>query len=187
MNVYDFDKTIYHGDSTAHFFIYCLKTQPSVWKWLPYQGICAIQFALKLMEKTAFKQRFYRFLTSVKDIDKTVENFWEIHKKNIKPFYFKTQKPDDVIISASPYFLLEPIINQLGISVLMASNVDKNTGKYTGINCHGKEKVRRFYEMYPNGVINQFYSDSLSDSPLAEIAQEAFLVKGFDILQWPKK
>ena len=187
MNVYDFDKTIYHGDSTAHFFIYCLKTQPSIWKWLPYQALCTIPFALKITEKTVFKQRFYRFLTSVKDIDKTVEEFWAIHKKNIKPFYYKTQKPDDVIISASPYFLLEPIIKQLNISCLMASNVDKFTGKYDGVNCHGKEKVRRFYEVFPDGVIDCFYSDSLSDSPLAEISKQAVMVKNHELLPWPKK
>ena len=187
MNVYDFDKTIYHGDSTAHFYLYCLKTQPSTWKWLPYQGLCAIPFALGIMEKTAFKQRFYKFFSSVKNIDKTVEEFWNIHKYNIKEFYYKTQQEDDVIISASPYFLLEPIIKELGIKYLMASNVDRFTGKYDGINCHGKEKVRRFYEVFPDGFINDFYSDSLSDSPLAEIAEKAYMVKGHDLFPWPEK
>ena len=187
MNVYDFDKTIYHGDSTAHFYLYCLKTQPSTWKWLPYQGLCAIPFALGIMEKTAFKQRFYKFFSSVKDIDKTVEEFWNIHKYNIKKFYYETQQEDDVIISASPYFLLEPIIKELGIKYLMASNVDRFNGKYDGINCHGKEKVRRFYEVFPDGVINDFYSDSLSDSPLAEIAEKAYMVKGHDLFAWPEK
>ena len=187
MNVYDFDKTIYHGDSTAHFYLYCLKTQPSTWKWLPYQGLCAIPFALGIMEKTAFKQRFYKFFRSVKDIDKTVEEFWNIHKYNIKEFYYETQREDDVIISASPYFLLEPIIKELGIKHLMASNVDRFTGKYNGINCHGKEKVRRFYEVFPDGVIDDFYSDSLSDSPLAEISEKAYMVKGHDLFAWPEK
>jgi phosphoserine phosphatase len=139
------------------------------------------------MEKTKFKQRFYKFFTSVKDIDKTVQEFWQIHKKNIKPFYANTQREDDVIISASPYFLLEPIIKELGIKHLMASNVDKFSGKYDGINCHGKEKVRRFYEVYPDGVIDEFYSDSLSDSPLAEISKKAIMVKDFDLLPWPEK
>ena len=66
----------------------------------------------------------------------------------------------------------------------MASKVDKKTGKYEGINCHGKEKVRRFYEMFPNGKIDDFYSDSYSDSPLAEISKKAFLVKGDELKDW---
>ncbi len=185
MNVYDFDKTIYDGDSTAHFYLYCLKTQPATWKWLPYQAICAIPFGLKIMDKTKFKERFYKFITSINNIDKTVEEFWKIHKSGIKKWYLDTQKDDDVIISASPYFLLEPIIKELKIKNLMASNVDKYTGKYSGVNCHGKEKVRRFYEVYPNGEIDEFYSDSLSDTPLADISKKAFIVKGNNISNWP--
>lgn len=39
MNVYDFDKTIYYGDSTADFYLFCLKRHkkiltlaPSLWE-----------------------------------------------------------------------------------------------------------------------------------------------------------
>ena len=62
--------------------------------------------------------------------------------------------------------------------------MDSRTGKYTGINCHGKEKVRRFREEYPDAVIDSFYSDSYSDTPLAEEAKEAFIVKGEELLPW---
>ena len=58
------------------------------------------------------------------------------------------------------------------------------SGKYTGVNCHGKEKVKRFYEAFPNGKIDSFYSDSYSDSPLAEIADKAFMVDGDKIESW---
>ena len=30
MNVYDFDDTIYAGDSTVDFFFYCLKKKPAI-------------------------------------------------------------------------------------------------------------------------------------------------------------
>ena len=39
---------------------------------------------------------------------------------------------------------------------------------------------------YPNTQIDKFYSDSLSDTPLAELARAAFLVKGSQILPWPE-
>ena len=96
----------------------------------------------------------------------------------------KQKKSDDVIISASPEFLLEPIIKKLDISTLIASRVDKHTGLYDGINCHGKEKVRRFYEVFPDGKIDEFYSDSYSDTPLAEIADKAYIVKGEELSEW---
>ena len=107
-----------------------------------------------------------------------------IHRAKIKKFYLNQQKDDDVIISASPEFLLEPICQSLGIRFLMASRVDKNTGVYDGENCHGKEKVRRFCEIFPNGKIGEFYSDSYSDTPLAEIAEKAFIVKGETLEDW---
>ena len=35
MNVYDFDKTIYKNDSTADFFLYCLRKHPRIIAILP--------------------------------------------------------------------------------------------------------------------------------------------------------
>ncbi len=66
----------------------------------------------------------------------------------------------------------------------MASKVDMHSGKFSGVNCHGKEKVKRFYEAFPDGKIDNFYSDSYSDSPLAEIAEKAFMVDGDKVEGW---
>nr|MCR5794918.1 haloacid dehalogenase-like hydrolase [Solobacterium sp.] len=74
-----------------------------------------------------------------------------------------------------------------GIRTCMASPVDMHTGRYSGVNCHGKEKVRRYNEFFKDIQINRFYSDSYSDSPLAEIAEEAFLVKGDRLLPWGRE
>ena len=113
-----------------------------------------------------------------------MEAFWETHIRKIKPFYPAQQREDDVIISASPLFLLQPACDRLGIRCLMASNVDPHTGVYDGINCHGEEKVRRFREKYGNCEIDEFYSDSYSDTPLAKVAKKAFIVKGDTLTEW---
>ena len=89
-----------------------------------------------------------------------------------------------MVISASPQFLIEPACKRLNVSCWMGSPVDKHTGVFSGLNCHGKEKVRRFYEVFPDGKIEKFYSDSHSDDPLAEISAEAVLVKGDQLLAW---
>ena len=89
-----------------------------------------------------------------------------------------------MIISASPEFLLAPICKKLEIKHLIASKVDSKSGKYSGVNCHGKEKVRRFYEEFSDGEIDKFYSDSFSDTPMAEISKKAFLVNGNKITEW---
>ena len=187
MNVYDFDKTIYLRDSTVDFYLFCLLRFPSLCRFWPMQLWHGLLFGLRIMKKTAFKESFYRFLSAVPHIEEVVDAFWDLHEKNIMDWYRVQQKPDDVIISASPEFLLRPLCRRLGIRYLMASRVDPCTGKYTGVNCHGREKVRRFREKFPRGQIDRFYSDSLSDTPLASIAREAFLVKGEKLQVWDKK
>ena len=184
MNVYDFDKTIYHGDSTSDFYFYCLSKNLLLVRYLPYQGWSFLRWKLGAFDKTAFKQRFYIFLHGVKDVDKSVRDFWDKKLVNIKKFYLETKAPDDVIISASPEFLLKEACRRLEIAHLMASRVDKRTGKYTGVNCWGEEKVLRYREIFAQTEIDEFYSDSRSDTPLAKLAKSAFLVKGNKILPW---
>ena len=169
MNVYDFDKTIYYGDSTADFYLFCLKRHKKI-----------LTLAPSLLG--AFL-KFYVFKKGTKT-EKDVNDFWKEYIGNIKPFYLEQKKDDDVIISASPEFLLKPVCKRLKIKNLMASKVDMHSGKYSGVNCHGKEKVKRFYEAFPDGKIDNFYSDSYSDSPLAEIAEKAFMVDGDKVEGW---
>lgn len=185
MNVYDFDQTIYRGDSTVDFYFYCMRTKPLMMRSIPGTVGAFALYKTKVWNKTQFKQQMYRFLTALGDQELVVERFWRSHIKNIKPWYIeKTKRPDDVVISASPEFLLQPACEQLGIRHLMASRVDMRTGTYTGLNCWGEEKVRRFREVFGDVKIETFYSDSLSDTPLARIAQTAWIVRGDELIPW---
>ncbi|MDO5124546.1 MAG: HAD-IB family phosphatase [Eubacteriales bacterium] len=184
MNVYDFDKTIYKSDSSADFYFYSLKRHPSILIFVPEVIIGFIKYyVFRKGTKTQFKTHVMKFASRV-NLQKDIENFWKSHKKKIKKFYLENQRDDDVIISASPEFILEPICKELGIKHLICSQVEPATGEFQGLNCHGKEKVRRFYEIFPQGEIDEFYSDSYSDTPLAEIANKAFIVKGEKLSPW---
>lgn len=184
MNVYDFDKTIYDGDSTADFFMFSLRRHKKILLTLPSTLGAFLRFyVFHVGNKTQFKEVMYRFLRYC-DAEKDVRDFWETHKGNIKGYYLSQRRDDDVIISASPEFLLEPICEKLKIKQLIASRVDSSTGKYTGLNCHGEEKVKRFREEFHDAEIDEFYSDSYSDSPLAKISGKAFLVSGDKLSEW---
>ena len=63
MNIYDFDGTLYDGDSTFDFILYSLKKHPSLLRFLPSQGWAFALYAAKRISKTAMKERFYRMLT----------------------------------------------------------------------------------------------------------------------------
>lgn len=188
MNAYDFDKTIYDGDSTADFYLFSIKRHKKIITLLPSLLCAFIKFyVFKKGTKTQFKEKMYRFLNYC-DLNKDLDDFWSINKHKIKKFYLSNKKSDDVIISASPRFLLEPICNHLGIKTLIASEVDCKNGKYTGVNCHGEEKVRRFYSVFDSETkVNEFYSDSYSDEPMAKIAKKAFMVKKDKINNWQFK
>lgn len=185
MNAYDFDKTIYDGDSTADFYIFCLKKHKSIIFLAPSLTAAFCKYYIfRKGTKTEFKEVMYRFLTKC-NTENDVEEFWEKNIKKVKAFYLKQKQTDDVIISASPEFLLKPVCRKLKIKYLIASKVDSKSGKYSGINCHGEEKVKRFYNFFgDNAQIEQFYSDSYSDEPMAKTADKAFIVNKNIITKW---
>ena len=181
MNVYDFDKTIYPLDSTAQFYLWCLRRWPGAWLTLPCTGWAFFCLGLKLKPKTACKQIFYRFLRHVPA--DAPERFWQEHIGDVCPWYLAQRRPDDLVISASPEFLLAPAAARLGFA-LIASPVEQATGRYQGENCHGQEKVRRFREKYGDAPVEGFWSDSRSDAPMAALAAQAWLVTRDGMVPW---
>lgn len=184
MNVYDWDNTIYRGDSTVDFVRYCWRKRPKCLLNLPRTLVFGLLYVLHLVPKLTFKQNLYRMFRYIDDMESLTEEFTGTHMDHVKRFYRAGQKPDDVVISASPEFLISSFCARTRIRTCMASRVDIRTGVYDGLNCHGEEKVRRFREAFPDGVIDSFYSDSYSDDPLAKLASEAWLVKGDELKPW---
>lgn len=184
MNCYDFDKTIFPADSTATFYLWSLRRCPRALLSLPRAAAAFLMLALHLRSKTRCKEIFYGFLRYLPE--DMPERFWQEHIDRICPWYLAQKRAEDVVISAGPEFLLKPVAEKLGFA-LIASRVDSRTGKTQGLNCHGEEKVRRFREIYGNAPVERFYSDSLSDSPMARIADEAFRIRRGEITPWPEE
>lgn len=185
-NVYDFDKTIYQGDSTVDFYLFCLRKKPKILKHLLQQCVAMILYKMGRISKTKMKEKFYVFLQDITIVDVYVDEFWQKNSNKFAQWYLQQQQEDDLIISASPEFLLKPICEQIGIQHLIASKVNKEDGTYIGLNCYGTEKVIRFQQEYPNEKIYAFYSDSYSDKPLVGLAESAYLVKGNIVSKWER-
>ena len=77
MNVYDFDKTIYYGDSTLDFYFFCLKKKPYILFVLPVQFFGFLMYFFKLRDKEYFKEKFYVFLRYINNTQKLVSLFWK--------------------------------------------------------------------------------------------------------------
>ena len=184
MNVYDWDDTIYRGDSTMGMVLYAWTHRPKTLLSIPRTAGCGLLFVLKLMPKKTFKQNLFHMFTMIDDMDAFVEEYTASHMDHVKDWYRAQQKEDDVVISASPEFLIRSFCQKQGIRTVMASPVDPHTGVYSGENCHGEEKVKRFRQVFGDAKIDAFYSDSRSDTPLAKLAEKAFLVKGDELREW---
>lgn len=183
MNAYDFDKTIYNGDSTADFYKYTFFKYPKTRKYFFVTAGSFFLYIIGYYTKTEFKEKMYSFLKGIPDINEALQNFWDSHIKNIKRYYLNQHSPDDIVISASPEFLLEPVCQRLGIKYLIASRVNPHTGKYTGENCYGEEKVKRLEAYMPDYKINEFYSDSVSDDPVGALAEKSYIVRKDKIIK----
>ncbi len=186
MNVYDFDKTIFYPDSSASFFRFCLRRYPAaVLATLPRSIALAFGYAAGRVPTKALKQQLFSFLARIPDVDEAVAAFWQENETRLGEWYLRQRRDDDLIISASPEFLLAPVCARLRVR-LIATQMDRHSGRIDGENCHDSEKVRRFYALYPGQRPEAFYSDSLSDSPMAEISETAFLVRKHRLSPWPQ-
>ena len=96
----------------------------------------------------------------------------------MKSWYAAVKRPDDVIASATPRFLMEPIVARLGLTGLVATEMDPRTGKIHGEFAAGPYKVDQFRKQFSLDEIDEFYSDAYSDHFLAEYAKRAYVVHG---------
>ena len=186
VNTYDFDKTIYVRDSSTDFWLWCLRRRPRLlMPTLPKTLAAALRWARGRIDTKALKEQLFSFLPRL-DAEAEAALFWETHGEGIGTWYLAQRRDDDLILSASPEFLLRPVAEKLGFR-LIATPMDPATGRINGLNCHDAEKVRRFRAEYPGAQAEDFYSDSLSDTPMAELAQRAFLVRKGRLAPWPQR
>ena len=176
MNAYDFDKTIYPGDSATHFWLFCLRRRPlTLVSALRALSPLAAGLAGKL-SLGEVKQALYSCLRLIPDVRAEAAAFWDSHIDRIYPWYLARKRDDDLIISASPDFLIGEACRRLGVRHI-ATDMDLHTGRIRGENCRGEEKVRRFRREYGEETVEEFYSDSLSDRPMMDLAERGYLVK----------
>ncbi len=187
MIVYDFDDTIYDGDSSIDMVFYTLKNHPFLMiKYLIKFLFKLIKYKFNKCEFKEAKEILFAFLFEIKNLDNYLNEFVESHMKNIKPWYKKIHKDNDLIISASYELWINKFCKKLNIKNAMGTKVDMKTGKIIGKNCSGNEKIKRYIEVYKDKKILKAFSDSKKDIPLLEFAKEGYVVKGNKIVKYYK-
>ncbi|MGL4367948.1 MAG: HAD family hydrolase [Brevinemataceae bacterium] len=205
--VYDFDRTVFNGDTGIEVLKYLLKHYPKTRKAIPKMILSIVRYFLRLDSQLTLKENTYDL---IKYFTKTewkefIETFWMTHSKNLFPQVVTQIELDQkegltaCIISASPEIMLFPIIHKLKVSFLIGTRFQSTSNfmssKIIGLNCKNYEKVSRLEEFmkqhYPDQAysIEKMYSDSLHDLPLFEIAKQQITVNadGSMRLGLPKK
>ena len=184
MNIYDFDDTIYDGDTFIEITLFYLKYHPlvtikSIVKSIPYY----FKYKNGRVSFEKLKETFLSFIFKIKNKEDFIEKFINKNIHKIKPWYLEQQKEDDVIISASLTLWIKPFCNKIGINNVIATDTDEN-GKIIGKSCKREEKVRKLKEQFPNIKVNNAYSDSESDIPMLMISKNPYIVEGNKILKY---
>ena len=186
MRVFDFDGTIYDGESLFDLYLYSARHDPKVFRFIAPVLRYAVKYKLG---RATLEQMEYgvgrmaeAYLTElnrsrrVASVEQLVNDFWDRNYPRIKPWY--QPEPDDVILTASFDLTVGEACRRLGVRNLVASKVDLETMRVTYLNFN-TNKARRFRELYgPDAVVDEFYTDSKFDQPMIDMARRAFMVKG---------
>ena len=177
VNVYDFDKTIYDGKSCVDFFFFCLKKYPKIKKCALRNLFDLYKIEHNILDLEKSKVNYCGFFSEVKDIQSVVEEFWDKYEHKIKSWYIKQKCEEDIIVTASPDFLIAPICKRLNLKNYIATTVDIKNGNIIKL-CFKKNKKILFKEKYSNVSVKACYTDNLEhDKELLSLAKEKYLVK----------
>lgn len=180
IDVYDFDGTIYDGDSTADFVLFCLRRHPQMIRGLPAVTGAALSLAMKKINLTQFKSALFGEMVRQMDLEAEADAFWKDMKTRVKlgPWFFETPRDLPIVIaSASPEFELRHAAKILGVETLIGTQCDVKTGQLIGLNCKGAQKIDRIREVIGEFEVRAMYTDDAkADGPLLAIAKERYIV-----------
>ena len=180
MNAYDFDNTIYDGESIFDFFIFALKKDIWLIKFFPLVLFRLIEYKLNLLKIEKIYQTCEIIINSFfkhsnLNYDELIEEFWKINHKKLKQQFLDMLKEDDLIITGCPNFLINYIKDELKVKNIICTDFDLKNKKVNFI-CFNKNKVIAYKNKFKNKKINKFYTDSLTDIPFMELSSEVYLV-----------
>lgn len=190
MRVFDFDNTIYDGESIFDIFIYFLKKDTkNIIKYAPkfIRDFIRYKFDKITVDEAleSYGQAFKVYCQGYDNIHDEFESFWDKNETKIKEFYPQIQNEDDIVVSGCPYCLLKIICERLGIKNYIGSDIDPIKGEINSI-CYKEHKLEVFRSVYGDVTIDELYTDSMADKPMMDISKNVYMVKGNKITQIKK-
>lgn len=184
MRAFDFDQTIYKGYSYRDFCFFL--TPRRLWTifYLPVIIVVALLTLFRAIPMKRSVEIILKPYLRGKKIDKYVVKFWDKKEKRIQQWYKDTHRDDDIIISATPRFFLEEICRRIGVKNLIATEIDRKTGKIVDPYCYREGKWQRFTAVYgEDAVLDEYYTDTMRDEFMLGKAKRGFFVKNGQVTQ----
>lgn len=179
MKVFDFDNTIYEGESMVDFFYFILEKKEELKKYKPLvskflklyeHNLLPIGLVKRVINKYKGEASF-----STKNLDKYIDEFWKLHINKLNKEMLNKVSKEDVIMTASVNILIDPIKDKLKTKNIYTSLVDIENKELLFL-CYKDNKVDKFKEIYKDTMIDELYTDSYADKPLMSISKKVFLV-----------
>ncbi len=180
--LFDFDGTIYKGDSFIHFTFFSQSFFYFINFWIKVFFAIIIGRPLSNVKES--------FFLNFKGMDRndfqTICNDFASKKliKNIKSSFLEyVDKIDDsseiVIVTASIENYIKPWCKEKGFKLISTRLEYKNnliTGKFQTPNCNGDEKVKRIKNVYELSKFDEIiaFGDTGGDIPMLKLGTESF-------------
>jgi phosphatidylglycerophosphatase C len=193
--IFDLDGTITRSDTLIPFVAGCLARFPRLRVNMFLLPLDMVRFGLGFISAGTMKERLLSAVIGglpVEDVNRWAETFAShvvsarCHASILQLLKdHQTQGDRVILLSASPSLYVRFIGQALGISEIVATEIEVKNGCYTGTlltpNCAGHEKLRRIREhlgadKYAGKTLA--FGDRESDRPLLEWADEGWFVRG---------
>ena len=183
MKVFDFDNTIYRGESSVDFSFYMIRYNRKILRYIPTILLSLVGYKLVLLKKERLESIINNFFAGVLEGTESpsdyVKSFWDTHAHKLNRQILQLVEPEDVIISASPILLLDGIREHLKTDKITRKEIDdKKLDNLKYIAKHSRFSVSKNNEVTYYEFGEKFYPELLKDLKKAEkfIFMEYFII-----------
>ena len=152
VNVFDFDNTIYDGETLVDYILYYVRRDPKIWKYIPKLLVIAFKdhFHLFSVDEavTAYASFLEGYYIKVGNVAEYIEEFWDKNEHKIKPWYDTVRQDSDIIVSGTTDFILDEIMKRIGVKHYVGSSIDS-----IGCNFRGMSPIFRIFNLKMEQVL----------------------------------
>lgn len=185
--VYDLNQTLYKKSSKDQFFLFLCSQEKRRFLYSFQMGWWYLVYGLKLVSKTYFKEKFYRYLNgfSPREVESYARKFWErefpqnFRQDMIRDINLYTKNGIQVYIITGGYQIYSKYLENLLPVKVLGTLTNYKDGSYIidGKSCNDEEKIRRLKEDI-NGEYELLEAYSDDDEAILYHANKGFVLKG---------